>query len=161
MVGATRHASITDADLEDLRSLMQNMPAHPEVPDALRRLKQKGFRLVTLTNSPPQPEGGPLERAGIASCLERQFSIDTVRRYKPAPETCRMVAQELGVAMTALCLVAAHTWDILGAQKAGCATALVTRPGNAALPLVTLPQPGIIGADLAEVAEQIIQRWPE
>ncbi len=160
MLGETKRVDVTDTDLEELRSLMQAMPAHPEVQDALRRLKEAGFRLVTLTNSAPQPGGGPLDHAGLGSCFERQFSIDTVRRYKPAPETYRMVAQELGVATTALCLVAAHTWDTLGAQGAGCAAALVARRGNAPLPVPTLPQPNIVGADLAAVAEQIIQRWP-
>jgi len=28
------------------------MPAHPDVPEGLRQLKDAGFRLVTLSNSP-------------------------------------------------------------------------------------------------------------
>ena len=136
------------------------MPPHPEVPDALRQLRQAGFRMVTLTNSAPHPDGGPLERAGIAGCFEHQFSVDVVQRYKPAPETYRMVAQALGVATPALCLVAAHAWDVLGAQRVGCRGVLVTRVGHAALPVAALPQPDIVGPDLKDVAEQMIRRWP-
>jgi len=157
MLGQVRRVEVSDADLEELRALLQAMPAHPDVPDALRRLQEAGFRLVTLTNSAPQPGGGPLERAGIASFFERQFSVDSIRRYKPAPETYRMVARELGVEMPALCLVAAHAWDTLGAQTAGCLAALVTRSGNAPLPLPTVPMPDVIGQDMTAVAEQIIR----
>lgn len=157
MLGRAKRVNVTDADLDELRSLLQAMPAHPDVPDALRRLKEAGFRLVTLTNSAPQSGLGPLERAGIASFFERQLSIDAVRRYKPAPETYRMVAGELGVETRALRLVAAHTWDTLGAQQAGCLAALVARSGNAPLLLPTVPVPDVIGPDMTMVAEQIIR----
>jgi 2-haloacid dehalogenase len=97
MLADISHVRVTEDDLAELRPLMQSMPPHPEVPDALRRLGMAGLRLVTLTNSAPQPDDGPLERTRIAGCFERQFSVDAVRRYKPAPGTCRMVAQQLGV----------------------------------------------------------------
>ena len=160
MLADARQVQVTDQDREELRSRMQALPPHPEVPGALRRLGRAGFRMVTLTNSTPHSDGGPLERAGIAGCFERQFSVDAVQRYKPAPETYRMVAQALGVATPALCLVAAHAWDVLGAQRAGCRGVLVTRTGHAALPIGALPQPDIIGADLEDVAGQMIGRWP-
>jgi 2-haloacid dehalogenase len=51
-------------------------------------------------------------------------------------------------------LVAAHAWDIAGALRAGAAAAFVARPGMVLDPLVQAPD--VIGADLAEAAEQII-----
>ncbi len=111
MVAATKGVEIHEPDLDELRSLMQAMPAHSEVPAALAGLREAGFRLVTLTNSAPQPGGGQLERAGITAFLERQFSVDQVRRYKPAPETYRMVARALGVRTDELWMVACHIWD--------------------------------------------------
>ena len=127
--------------------------------DALQRLSDAGFRLVTLTNSAPDPNASPLERTGIAALLERQFSVDAVRRFKPAPETYRAVAEGLGVPTSALCMVAAHSWDTLGAQAVGCSAALVTRPGNAALPLHDLIQPEIVEDDMGRIAGVIIRRW--
>ena len=156
MVAATKGLEVHEPDLDELRSLMQVIPAHPEVPAALARLQKAGFRLVTLSNSAPQPGGGPLERAGIAAFFERQFSVDQVGRYKPAPETYRMVAQALEVETDGLWMVACHVWDTIGAQRAGCAGAFVHRPGNALLPLPTLPQPDVVGPDLLAVAEGII-----
>jgi 2-haloacid dehalogenase len=51
-------------------------------------------------------------------------------------------------------LVAAHSWDIAGALAAGCQAAFIGRPGMVLSPLGD--PPGIIGPDLASVAEQII-----
>ena len=64
MVAAVKGVEVHEPDLDELRSLMQAIPAHPEVLAALASLQKAGFRLVTLTNSAPQPGGGPLEHAG-------------------------------------------------------------------------------------------------
>ena len=160
MSGDIRGVPVRDHDVAELRSLTLAMPAHADVLDALRRLAEAGFRLVTLTNSAPDPQASPLERAGIAALLERQFSVDAVRRFKPAPETYRSVADGLGVPTSALCMVAAHSWDTLGAQAVGCSAALVRRSGNAPLPLPGLAQPDIVETDMSRVAEAIIRLWP-
>lgn len=156
MVAAVKGVEVHEPDLDELRSLMQAIPAHPEVPAALASLQKAGFRLVTLTNSAPQPGDGPLEHAGIAPLFEQQFSVDQVGRFKPAPEPYRMVAKALKVETNELWMVACHAWDLIGAQRAGCAGAFVQRPGNALLPLSALPQPGVVGSDLMAVAEKII-----
>jgi len=159
MLGAIYQVPIRPADLEDLRAGMLSMPAHEDVPEGLRMLRDAGFRLMTLTNSPPGREGTPLERAGLAPLFERQFSVDRVRRFKPAPEVYQLVPELLGVEPAALCLVAAHTWDTIGAQSAGFAVGLVTRAGNAPLPVDGIPQPQAVAPDLPGVARQLIALW--
>jgi 2-haloacid dehalogenase len=49
MIADTRGIHITEADKRALTDQFSTMPAHPEVPGALRRLPQVGFRLFTLT----------------------------------------------------------------------------------------------------------------
>ena len=73
------------------------MPAHPDVPAGLKQLKDAGFRLVSLTNSPPDPQTSPLKHAGIDGWFEKSFSVDRARRFKPAPQVYHMVAEELDV----------------------------------------------------------------
>jgi 2-haloacid dehalogenase len=149
MVANIHGKSLTDSDLEEIRAGMMTMPAHPDAAEGLLQLRQAGFRMVSLTNSPPNPSGkNPLENAGLAEYFERQFSIETVRAYKPAAQVYHMVAQELNVAPASCCMVAAHVWDTVGAQSAGFSGALITRPGNAPLPLAGLPQPNYIAKDL-------------
>jgi 2-haloacid dehalogenase len=52
-------------------------------------------------------------------------------------------------------LVAAHAWDVAGALRAGCAAAFVARPGMVLDPLVE--HPDVVGADLREVADRILE----
>ena len=59
------------------------MPPHPEVPAALRRLRDHGFRLFTLTDNTLEISGQQLDAAGVMDLFERRFSMDeTVRRHK-------------------------------------------------------------------------------
>jgi len=159
MLGMIHGVPVTPADLDELRARMLSMPAHKDVPEGLRMLKQAGFRLMTLTNSPPDKDGSALERAGLAPFIERQFSVDTVRKFKPAPEVYQLVAEALEMPPSAICLIAAHTWDTLGAQSAGFAAGLVTRSGNAPLPVPGLPQPQAVAPDLPGVARKLIALW--
>lgn len=156
MLGEVHNVDIHASDTDELKTRMLNMPAHADVPDGLSRLKEAGFRLVTLTNSPPDPRGSPLERAGIAHFFERQFSVDAIRQFKPAPKVYQTVASMLNAPLPSLCLVAAHVWDTIGAQSVGYSGALITRSGNAPLALEGLPQPDCIAADLLELAKQLI-----
>ena len=159
MLGTIHGVAVAPADVEELRHRMLTMPAHPDVADGLRRLRAAGFRLATLTNSAPSPQGSPIDRAGIADLFDRAFTVDTVRRFKPAPDCYRMVADAMGVPPAALCLVAAHAWDTLGAQTVGCAGAFVARRGNAPLPVEGVAQPDIVAPDLTGVVDAIIARW--
>jgi len=161
MLGTIHSASVSEADIDELRTRMLTMPAHPDVPAGLKQLKDAGFRLVTLTNSPPDPQASPLKHAGIDGWFERSFSIDCVRRFKPAPQVYHMVADELAVPTSALCMVAAHVWDTIGAQSVGCAGALIARPGNAPLPVPGLPQPQAVAPDLPGLVGQLVRLWRE
>jgi 2-haloacid dehalogenase len=159
MLGTIHNVSITEADVDELRTRMLTMPAHADVPAGLKQLKDAGFRLVTCTNSPPDPEASPLKHAGIDGWFEKSLSIDRVRRFKPAPQVYHMVAEELNVPPSAICMVAAHVWDTIGAQSVGFSAALIARPGNAPLPLDGLPQPQVVAPDLPGVATQMIRLW--
>jgi 2-haloacid dehalogenase len=132
------------------------MPAHSDVEDGLTTLRDNGFRLVTLTNSPPNPDGpSPLEHAGLAHFFERTFSVEACRMFKPAPAVYRSVCEELAVTPEDCMMVAAHVWDTVGAQSAGFDGALITRPGNAPLPIPDWPQPTVVAPDLRELARKL------
>jgi 2-haloacid dehalogenase len=63
-----------------------------------------------------------------------------------------MVAQDLGVAPSVCCMVAAHMWDTFGAQSVGFSGALITRKGNAVLNLEGCPLPNYVASDLIGLA---------
>ncbi len=110
---------------------MRSLPPHPEVSGALLRLSQAGFRMATLTNSPAATADVQLQNAGIHHFFERALSVDTIRRYKPAPETYAFAAQALQASPSNIMLIAAHPWDVRGARHAGLRGTFIRRPGKA------------------------------
>jgi 2-haloacid dehalogenase len=154
MIAARQDIPLTEADRQRIRDGMQHLPPHPEVEKSLARLRNAGLRLAALTNSTAKVAEAQLSNAGLTSYFERILSADTVKRLKPAPEPYHMAAQQLGVGTNNIRLIAAHSWDIAGALRAGCAAAFVARPGMVLDPLVE--KPDIIGSNLEEVANQIL-----
>jgi 2-haloacid dehalogenase len=160
MVGEIHGIDIKPDDTEALRQAMKTMPAHRDSEEGLSLLKDAGFRMVTLTNSPPTPGSkSPLENAGLSQFFEKQYNIEACRAYKPHQLVYHYVAQDLDVAPADCCMVATHVWDTIGGQAAGMAGGLVTRPGNALLPILGLPQPNALGSTLPELARDMIRQW--
>jgi 2-haloacid dehalogenase len=145
---------LADDDLEAVVGGMTRLPAHPEVPGALRRLGAGGLRLAALTNSTERVARAQLEHAGIIEAFEAVLSADAVRRLKPAPEPYRMAADRLGVEPADVLLIAAHAWDVAGALAAGCQAAFVARPGKVLDPLADPPD--LVVTDLDELANRLL-----
>jgi 2-haloacid dehalogenase len=154
MTAAVHGVRLTENDRKAILGAMRELPPHPEVPKSLGRLQDAGLRLAALTNSTKAVAEAQLEHAGLTSRFERILSADTVRRLKPHAEVYRMAARECGAEPGAIRLVAAHSWDVAGALRAGCAAAFVARPGMVLDPL--FEPPDIIGEDLAVVADRIL-----
>jgi 2-haloacid dehalogenase len=157
MLADVHRVDLTDDDLARLQTHMRTMPAHPDAIDGLTALRDNGFRLATLTNSPHRPGvQTPLDNAGLADLFERQLSVESARAFKPSPLVYRHACQELGVRPADCMMVAAHVWDTVGAQAVGMHAALITRPGNSPLPVDGLPHPDLVVSDLRQLAEQLI-----
>ncbi len=156
MLADTQGIELDESDTKELKDKFSTMPPYPEVPTALRKLRDAGFRLFTLTNNLVEVQARQLEQGGIAGFFERCFSVDSVKAYKPSPQTYAHVEKELRVGPSQLCLIACHTWDTLGAVAAGWEAALIKRVGNDVLRVG--PQPQIVGDDLTDVADQLIAR---
>jgi 2-haloacid dehalogenase len=157
MLGRIHNVPISETDVTELGKGLASLSPHLDVPDSLRKLKEAGYRLVTLTDSPANPGRGALQAAGLADLFEQQFSAETVRRYKPARETYQMVAQGTGTQLSELCMIASHPWDLIGARTAGCSAALIERAGVAPLIVPGLKQPQIVAPSLTEIATQLIR----
>jgi 2-haloacid dehalogenase len=154
MLADTRGIRVTDNDKKELTEKFSTMPPHPEVPAALRKLRNAGFRLFCLTDNLLEVQTRQLEHGGIVDLFERRFSADGVKHHKPSPQAYAYVEKELGVEPSQLYLIACHTWDTLGAVAAGWQGALIKRVGNDVLGVG--PQPHIVGNDRNDVADQLI-----
>jgi 2-haloacid dehalogenase len=132
---------------------------HPDVEPALRLLAEAGVRAVTLTHGSPGVAEAALERGGVAALVERTLSSEVIRAWKPDRAAYLWAAGACGVEPARLALVAAHGWDVQGAQRAGLTGAWFPR-GERAYPAVYDPPhvtaadlPGAVGALLALPAE--------
>ena len=155
MVAEREGMNLSDEDKQQILSGMKELPPHPEVEENLSRLHEAGIRLAALTNSTQQVADAQIDNSGLRDYFEQVLSADAVQRLKPAPEPYRMAAESLGVEIGQVRLVAAHAWDVAGAMQAGCAAAFVARPGMVLNPL--FERPDVVGSDLREVADQIIE----
>jgi 2-haloacid dehalogenase len=115
------------------------MDPFPDVPGGLIRLREAGHRLVVLTNSAGETAKRHLERAGLLACFERVVSVEEVQAYKPDRRVYEHALWELGAPPGETWLVAAHDWDVIGANAAGLRTVFVERGG---------PQPVTVVPDL-------------
>jgi len=150
MLGERRDVPV---DPEPLRDGMTSLPAHADVRPALERLREAGVRLATLTNSTLEVAEAQLRFAGIRELFEASLSADSVQRLKPAPEPYRHAAEQLGLPIGEVLLVAAHGWDVAGAMSAGARAAFVARPGMVRDRRGR--EPDLVVADLAELAERL------
>jgi 2-haloacid dehalogenase len=154
MVAQRRGVTLSADAADRVAATMRALPAHPEVPDALARLRAGGHQLAALSNSPPDVEQAQLAHAGLTDCFDAILSADTVRALKPRREPYQLAARTLGVPTGEVTLVAAHAWDLAGALAAGCRGAFVARPGMPRNPID--PEPDIVGADLDEIVDRIL-----
>ena len=139
---------------QELLTLLAELPPHPDVIPGLTALQKAGFRMVTLTNSPDATMRKQIAYAGLTGFFEQLLSIDSLRRYKPHPDTYRITCERLKVAPAQTMLVAAHGWDTAGAQLAGLQAAFIARPGQQTYPLA--PVPTLTGPTLEAIARQLI-----
>jgi len=150
-----RHGhELTDTELAKVGDGLRSLPAHPDVVPGLDRLRQAGHQVVALTNSPLATAEAQLQNAGLATKFARIFSAQQVSRLKPAPEPYRQVLRAYGNPGTAV-MIAAHGWDLAGADAAGLRTALLARPGVRPLPGAAAAT--YTAATLPELAEKIVR----
>ena len=130
------------------------LPCHGiVVGPLLKRLLDAGFRMATLTNSPAAGVQAQTRHAGIDAFFEKQLSVESVGRFKPDRSVYEWAAREMGVAPADCMLVAAHGWDVAGAQWAGLRSAFIAREGQQKFPLAEPPEIDV--ADLSTLAEKL------
>ena len=150
-------AQVTDLD-GDARSAVADafleLAPHPDVEPALRRLTEAGIRVVTLTHGSPGVAEAGLQRGGIAPLVEHTLSSEEIRAWKPAREVYLWAAGRCGVTPDRLALVAAHGWDVHGAQRAGLTGAWFPR-AERTYPDVYEPA-HVTAADLAGAVDALL-----
>jgi 2-haloacid dehalogenase len=147
------HTSDEDA-LTAIIGAFRELDPHPDVAPALRMLADAGVPAVTLTNGSTSVVEALLSRADLLPLVQRRFSADEVRRWKPAPDPYRWTATQLEIEPGQLALVASHPWDCAGARAAGLVSGWVNRTG-AGWPTTFTP-PDVTAPDLPTMVTALL-----
>lgn len=138
---AQKHSKTLSEDkIQHILERIRHLAAHPDVPGALKKLKDAGFTLIALTNGGQATVEKQLEYAQLTPFFRAIYSVAPVQKFKPHPDTYKYVLQQQKRPAADAILVAAHDWDIYGAQRAGLQAAFISRSGHYLYPGGRVPQ---------------------
>ena len=139
-------------DVKRLVACIETLACFPEVPMALKRIKEH-YPIAVLSNGDPDM----LERArhfhGVP--FDRVLSVAASGSFKPHVNTYTYAAQAMGLQRQEVLFVANHAFDCVGAKAAGMRTAFIDRRGR---PYGQTPhQPDLILKDMTALADVLSQ----
>ncbi|MGY0019038.1 haloacid dehalogenase type II [Streptomyces sp. YJ-C3] len=119
-------AGLTDpVAVERLATASRRLDPWADSVDALARLA-RSLPVLGLSNAGRVTLLRLDAHAGLRWHLA--LSAEDARAYKPAPEVYRLALDAAGCPPERVLMVAAHAWDLRGAQAVGMRTAYVERP---------------------------------
>ena len=131
--------NLTESELQEVLSPISKLNAYPDVINGLDKLRQAGYRMIAFSNGKPSVLKEQLKFSGLTTYFDQILSVDGVKRYKPHPDTYKYALKQTNAKAESSMMVAAHGWDIAGAQKAGLKSAFIERPGKFIFPLADKP----------------------
>ena len=146
-------AGLDPARAEGALGKLPDMPAYPDVPEALSALRDGGFRLAVLSQSALDAAETVLTNSGLRGHFELVLSASASGALKPEDLAYRYALEQAGA--TEAWFVAGHWWDVAGAAYAGLKTAWISRTDR--VYPTAMPAPDVSGPDLAAVARELLR----
>lgn len=141
-----------EEDVKAFMSVYRDLRPYEDAIEGLRSLAER-YELVALSNG----EQWYLEELlgnKVPISFAAIISVEQVGAFKPSPGIYRKALQQLECEPGEIMMVAAHAFDILGAQACGFKAAYVDRYG---LPTEVWDyQPEIIVDDFVELADRLL-----
>jgi len=125
LVERYRIPGLSQADIDHMSRAWHRLDPWPDVREGLGRLKRAHI-IAPCSNGNIALMVNMAKRAGLPwDCI---LGAETARAYKPMPEAYLASCRQLGLAPSAVMMVAAHNGDLKAARAQGLATAFVARP---------------------------------
>jgi 2-haloacid dehalogenase len=106
---------VHDEELKDrIIAAHSTLECYPDIKETLETLHKDGYMLSVLSNGSPKTVKHALEVSGIEKFIDRRFSTDLIKAYKPSPAVYEYVNEELAIPSKKICFVSSNTWDIAG-----------------------------------------------
>ena len=122
--------NINDNMRNDLLNLYKILSTYKEVPETLKILRKKKFKLAILSNGTPKLLTHLVKSNNLENLFDDIFSIEDVGIYKPSPKVYELPLKKYKIKKNEVLFLSANTWDISGAGNHGYQTVWVNRNNN-------------------------------
>ncbi len=120
-----------DASMKkELLNLYKILSTYEEIPETLRTLKEKKFKLAVLSNGTHALLNDLVKNNNLENLFDDLFSIDDVGVYKPDPNVYDIPIKKYGFKKNEIAFLSANTWDVSGGGNYGYNAIWVNRNKN-------------------------------
>ncbi|MCY7295514.1 haloacid dehalogenase type II [Alteromonas sp. a30] len=154
MVAQQHNIPLTDEQAaKAVKTPFRDLAPHNDVIEGLKIIKTLDVKMITLTNSSDAGIAAQLKNADLTTYFDGSLTVQQLQTFKPDLRVYHWATEQMQIKPEEAMLIAAHAWDIAGADKAGWQTAFIQRPGKATYPLAD--KPDLTGNTLIEIANQL------
>ena len=114
----------------ELLNLYKILSPYKEVPETLKTLKQKKFKLAILSNGTPSLLDELVKSNHLDNLFDDIFSIEQVGVYKPSSRVYDMPIKKYNINKSEVAFLSANTWDVSGGGNYGYQSIWVNRNNN-------------------------------
>ena len=120
-----------DASMKnELLNLYKVLSPFKEVPETLKKLKEKNFKLAILSNGTPSLLAQLVKSNNIDNLFDDLFSIEEVGIYKPDAKVYDLPIKKYKIEKSQVAFLSANTWDVSGGGNYGYQSIWVNRNNN-------------------------------
>ena len=120
-----------DASMKnELLNLYKVLSPFKEVPETLKKLKEKNFKLAILSNGTPALLTQLVKSNNIDNLFDDLFSIEEVGIYKPDAKVYDLPIKKYKIEKSQVAFLSANTWDVSGGGNYGYQSIWVNRNNN-------------------------------
>ena len=120
-----------DPSMRDkLLNLYKTLSPFIEVPEVLKKLKEKNYKLAILSNGTPSLLNELVKSNKLDSLFDDLFSIEQVGIYKPDSKVYDMPINKYKIQKEEVAFLSANTWDVSGGGNYGYNSIWVNRNNN-------------------------------
>ena len=114
----------------ELLNLYKVLSPFEEVPETLKTLKEKKFKLAILSNGTPSLLAQLVKSNNIDNLFDDLFSIEEVGIYKPDAKVYDLPIKKYKIEKNQVAFLSANTWDVSGGGNYGYQSIWVNRNNN-------------------------------
>ena len=114
----------------ELLDLYKILSPFKEVPEVLKSLKEKDFKLAILSNGTPALLNELVKSNNLENIFDDIFSIEEVGVYKPDSKVYDLPIKQYQIQKNEVAFLSSNTWDVSGGGNYGYNSIWVNRSNN-------------------------------